>query len=74
MAQDDGSGPLAISSEIGDDQLVSVLCEALGVGHPEVNRGFGEGKRVTPLWLALKDASNPTPTPSLSPSPTPTPH
>ena len=59
VAQDDGSGPLAISSEVGDDQLVAVLCSALGVGHPEVNRAFGEGERVTPLWLACKDASSP---------------
>jgi len=59
VAQHDGSGPLAISSEVGDDQLVAVLCSALGVGHPEVNRAFGEGERVTPLWLACKDASSP---------------
>ena len=45
--------------EMADDQLVAALCEALGDGHPEVNRGFGEGERVTPLWLALKDASSP---------------
>ena len=59
VAQEDGSGPLAISCEMADDQLVAALCEALGDGHPEVNRGFGEGERVTPLWLALKDASSP---------------
>ena len=52
VAQADGSGPLALSTEELEMDIVQVLLGHLGPGHPEINRSFGVDEAVTPLWMA----------------------